>query len=61
MSIIRTFVPVTEEQAKTFKKDSSGLEDFLFSQAAFENPRRLDMDKAWDGVHYLLINGSDSF
>lgn len=63
MSMIGSFLRVSEDELKAFLNDSSLLEDRFYNEEDEETPNIIDIDKAWDGIIYLLtgngIQGAD--
>ena len=63
MSMIGNFLRVSEEELEAYLKDSSLLEDRIYNEEDEEDPNLRDIDKAWDGIIYILtgngIQGAD--
>ncbi|AOM80024.1 YfbM family protein [Pedobacter steynii] len=56
MSMIGRLLRVTNSELEDYLKDSSLLEDRIYSNE--EDPNSIDIDKAWDGIVYLLTGDS---
>lgn len=54
MSMINCLLRVSNDELESFLDDSSLLEDIFYSEEEGENPNLIDIDKAWDGIIYLL-------
>ncbi|NDW09575.1 DUF1877 family protein [Dysgonomonas sp. 520] len=53
--MIANFLRVSQEELDSYLKDSSLLEDRIYDdEREDEDPYLLDIDKAWDGILYLL-------
>lgn len=58
MSMISNFLRVSQEELDSFLEDSSLLEDRFYNEESEEDSCVLDIDKAWDGIIYLLTGNS---
>ncbi len=60
MSMIASFLRVSQEELDSYLNNSALLEErFYDDEREDEDPYLLDIDKAWDGILYLLTgNGS---
>ena len=55
MSMIGNYLRVTPEQLEALKKDPESITDFLdAAQESAPDGYCLDIDSAWQGIHYLL-------
>lgn len=55
MSMIGNFLRVTRSELDDYLKDSSLLENRIYDDETEEqNPKLVDIDKAWDGIIFLL-------
>lgn len=54
MSMIGNYFRVSQEELDEFLKDSSKLEERVYNESEEADPNLLDVDKAWDGIFYLL-------
>ena len=55
MGMIGNFAAVTPRQLQSLIEEPSQTVDFLYSKDAEDKPTgRLDIDKAWQGIHFLL-------
>lgn len=52
MSMIGNLLRVTPAELEAYRKDSTQLENRIYADA--ENPNLVDIDKAWDGIMFLL-------
>lgn len=60
MGIVGCFAAVNPAQLDALRKDPSGLEGFLYPEDDEGEPEhQLDVDKAWNGIHYLLTGTSN--
>lgn len=59
MSMIGAYLRVTPDELAKLQASSTSIVDHLYPENEDEQPaeRRLDVDKAWHAIHYLL-NGS---
>ncbi|MFV0331834.1 MAG: YfbM family protein [Dysgonomonas sp.] len=58
MSMISNFLRVSQEELDSFLENSALLEDRFYNEGDDEDPCMLDIDKAWDGIIYLLTGKS---
>jgi hypothetical protein len=56
MSMIGIFLRVTNEQLEGFLENSSLLEEYIDSEEMDDNETKLDVDKAWDGINFILTD-----
>jgi hypothetical protein len=54
MGMIRNLLRVTKSELDEYLKDSSLLEDRIFTEEETEDENLLDIDKTWEGIFYLL-------
>lgn len=54
MSMIANFVAIRPEQLQAFVDDPDTLTLYLYSEDEAELQHHLDVDKAWDAIHFLL-------
>jgi hypothetical protein len=54
MSMIGNLFRVTTDDLERILKDSSILEDRIYSEESEDTTDRLDIDKTWDAIFYLL-------
>jgi Domain of unknown function (DUF1877) len=54
MGMIGNYLRVSEEELKEFLNDSSKLDERVFNESDEADPNLIDIDKAWDGIFYLL-------
>jgi hypothetical protein len=52
--MIGNFLRVGREELDSYLEDSSLLENRVYNEEIGEDPCLLDIDKAWDGIIYLL-------
>lgn len=57
MSMIGNLLRVTNAELEEYLEDSSLLEDRIYDEET-ENPMLIDIDKAWDGIIFLLTGQS---
>lgn len=55
MGMIGNLLRVTQTELDAYLKDSSLLEKRIYQE---ENQKLVDIDKSWDGIHYLLTGRS---
>jgi hypothetical protein len=59
MSMIGNFLRVTRTELDEYLKDSTLLEKRIYEdESAGEDPKRVDIDKSWDGIIFLLTGQS---
>lgn len=58
MGMIATVLRVTKNELEEYLKDSKKLEDWVYDEKNYESPKLLDLDKAWDGIIFLLTGDS---
>lgn len=56
--MIQSYLRVDNETLNNFIGDSSRLEDIVFKQNNTDNENFLDLDKAWEGVFFLITGQS---
>lgn len=56
--MISTILRVSDAELKDFLEDSSLLEERIYDEDSDEDPDLLDLDKAWEGIFYLLTGTS---
>lgn len=54
MGMIANLLRVTTTELETYLHDSSLLEERIYDENAFEDQNLNDVDKAWDGIIFLL-------
>lgn len=54
MGMIANLLRVTTAELETYLLDSSLLEGRIYSEEAAEDQNLIDVDKAWDGIIFLL-------
>lgn len=54
MGMIANLLRVTTAELETYLHDSSLLEERIYDENAFEDQNLNDVDKAWDGIIFLL-------
>lgn len=55
MSMIGNLLRVTRTELEDYLKDSSLLENRIYDNESDEvDPKLVDLDKSWDGIHFLL-------
>ena len=54
MSMIGNFVAISNAQLQGFLANPDSVTDFLYSDDTGEPAGHMHIDKAWDGIHYLL-------
>jgi hypothetical protein len=54
---LQIFISVSQSDLERFKKDSQLLEDFVYGDDQIDENNYLDIDKAWDGILFLLTGG----
>ena len=54
MSMIGNFLAISEEKAQELRENPSNIPDYLYSEEIQESDSYLDIDKAWNGIHFLL-------
>lgn len=54
MGMIGNYLRVSEDELKDFLKDSNKLEERVYNESEEPDPHLIDIDKAWDGIFYLL-------
>ncbi len=58
MGMTGNLIRVSNEQLQLFKEDSSKLEKLVYSEENYNAPWRIDLDKTWEAIHYLLCGSS---
>ncbi|WP_258100815.1 YfbM family protein [Marinoscillum pacificum] len=58
MGMIGSFIRLSEKELNEIKNDSELLESKAFAEDAFDADWMLDVDKSWEGLHYLLTGQS---
>jgi hypothetical protein len=58
MGMIQSYLRIDKEMLNNFIADSSLLEDIVFKQNNTDNENFLDLDKAWEGVFFLITGQS---
>lgn len=58
MGMIQSYLRVDIETLNNFIADSSRLEDIVFEQNNTDNESFLDLDKAWEGIFFLITGQS---
>jgi hypothetical protein len=56
MGMISILIRVTNEQLEDFLENSARLEEYVNSEDMENNETKLDLDKSWDGINYILTN-----
>ncbi|WP_259255088.1 YfbM family protein [Sphingobacterium sp. BIGb0116] len=56
--MIQQYIRIDNKTLHSFIEDSSRLEDIIFKQDNTDNESFLDLDKAWDGVFFLITGQS---
>jgi hypothetical protein len=55
MSVIGRFAAATDEEVASMVRDPQRIIAFLYDEGGASEPeRRLDIDKSWHGMHFLL-------
>jgi hypothetical protein len=52
--MICNLVAITPEKLRNLRRDPTGLLDMILADGGPTAARRLDLDKSWHGLHYLL-------
>ncbi len=52
MSMMKIYVALSEEKLEKLKENQNQISDFIWAESDKSN--RLDIDKAWHGIHYIL-------
>ena len=60
MSMIGNLLRVTKSELEEYLGNSSLLEERVYSEEYIEDPNLLDLDKAWEGIYFLLTGHSSS-
>lgn len=58
MGMIQSYLRVDNDTLNAFIEDSSRLEDIIYSDDVINNENFLDLDKAWEGVFFLITGRS---
>jgi len=58
MGMIQSYLRVDNETLNTIIEDSRRLEDLVFKQDNTNNENFLDLDKAWEGVFFIITGQS---
>ncbi|MBT31419.1 MAG: hypothetical protein CMO01_17325 [Thalassobius sp.] len=58
MGMIGIVARISEVTLKSFLADSTKLADFIDSEIFFEDETTLDLEKNWEGIHYILSGTS---
>ncbi|PUV24742.1 YfbM family protein [Sphingobacterium athyrii] len=58
MSMIQNFLRVNLETLNSFLADSSVLSDMVYSKETIHLDNLIDIDKAWEGIFFLLTGES---
>ncbi|MGD1841923.1 MAG: YfbM family protein [Thermonemataceae bacterium] len=56
--MIANLLRVSEEEIQQYISDSQLLADRIYDDNAYEDVYLIDLDKAWDGIIFLLTGGS---
>ncbi len=56
--MIGNLLRVTEKELNDILKDSSILEDRVYGEELEDDPDLLEIDKAWEGILYLITGKS---
>lgn len=54
MGMIAKYLRVSQAELETYSKDSSKLEDRIYREDNAEDPNLINLDKAWEGIFFLL-------
>ena len=54
MGMVGNYLRVSQSELEEFLNDSSKLEDRVYSESGMAVSNLIDVDKAWDGIFYLL-------
>lgn len=58
MGMIGVLIRVSPEKLESFMEDSSRLEDLIYGEDLYESDSCLDLDKNWEGIHFILSGES---
>jgi len=58
MGMIQSYLRVDNDTLNSFIEDSSRLEDIIYSDEIINNENFLDLDKAWEGVFFIITRQS---
>lgn len=58
MGMIQSYLRVDNDTLNAFIEDSSRLEDIIYNDDITSNENFLDLDKAWEGVFFIITRQS---
>lgn len=58
MGMTAQYLRVSQEELEVYMKDSSKLKDRIYGEGADGDPDLVDLDKAWEGIFFLLTGAS---
>lgn len=58
MGMVANYIRVSAAELETYLRDSSKLEDRVYREVSTEDHNLIDLDKAWEGLFFLLTGAS---
>jgi hypothetical protein len=58
MGMVGNYLRVSKEEFEEYMQESSKLEDRVYSEDNLEDKNLMDVDKAWEGIFFLLTGAS---